>query len=92
MPFAALGATLEFLDVSMCVGFAGTLDALKHLRKLGELCLCGCVDLEGSLEPLRNLRGARQVERRGMLWPAGRGARLGDPAEAPEPEHLGHAA
>ena len=55
-PFAALGATLEFLDVGMCVGFAGTLDALKHLRKLRELCLFGCVDLEGTLEPLRNLQ------------------------------------
>ena len=55
-PFAALGATLEYLDVSMCAGFAGTLDALKHLRKLRELYLYGCVDLEGSFEPLRNLR------------------------------------
>ena len=55
-PFAGLGATLEFLDVSMCVGFAGTLDALKHLRKLRDLYLCGCVDLEGTLEPLRNLQ------------------------------------
>ena len=55
-PFAALGATLEVLDVGMCVGFAGTLDALKHLRKLHRLCLCGCVDLEGTLEPLRSLR------------------------------------
>ena len=54
--FAGLGATLEVLDVSMCVGFAGTLDALKHLRKLRKLYLHGCVDLEGSLEPLRNLR------------------------------------
>ena len=33
-PFAALGDTLEYLDVGMCVGFAGTLDALKDLRKL----------------------------------------------------------
>ena len=55
-PFAALGATLEYLDVGNCVGFAGTLDALKHLRKLRELYLCGCVDLEDSLEPLRNLQ------------------------------------
>ena len=36
-PFAGLGATREFLGVSNCVGFAGTLDALKHLRKLREL-------------------------------------------------------
>ena len=42
--------------MGMCVGFAGTLDGLKHLRRLRGLCLCGCVDLEGSLEPLRNLR------------------------------------
>ena len=47
-PFAALSATLEFLDVSMCVGFAGTLDALKTLRRLRALYLSGCVDLEGS--------------------------------------------
>ena len=57
-PFAAIGATLEHLEVGMCLGFAGTLDALKYLRNLRELCLCGCgcVDLEGSLEPLRNLQ------------------------------------
>ena len=55
-PFAALGAPLEYLRVGMCVGFAGTLDALKHLHKLRELYLCGCVDLEGSLAPLRNHR------------------------------------
>ena len=55
-PFAGLGATLEFLNVGNCVGFAGTLDALKNLRKLRELYLYGCVDLEGSLEPLRNLQ------------------------------------
>ena len=54
--FAGLGATLEVLDVSMCVGFWGTLDALKHLRKLRKLYLYGCEDLEGSLQPLRNLR------------------------------------
>ena len=51
-PFAALGDTLEVVDVSMCVGFAGTLDALKDLRKLRELYLYGCVALEGSVEPL----------------------------------------
>ena len=55
-PFAALGATLEVLDVGMCVGFAGTLDALKHLRKLRGLFLFGCVDLEGTLAPLGNLQ------------------------------------
>ena len=55
-PFAALGDTLEVLDVGNCVEFGGTLDALKHLRKLRELYLHGCVDLEGTLEPLRNLR------------------------------------
>ena len=55
-PFAALGATLEVLNVSVCVGFAGTLDALKYLRKLRKLHLFGCVDLDGSLEPLRDLR------------------------------------
>ena len=55
-PFAALGATLEHLDVGNCVGLVGTLDALKHLRKLHWLYLSGCVDLEGTLEPLRNLR------------------------------------
>ena len=54
-PFAGLGATLEFLNVGNCVGFAGTLDALKNLRKVRTLHLYGCVDLEGSLEPLRNL-------------------------------------
>ena len=86
-PFAAFGATLEFLNVGMCVGFAGTLDALKHLRKLGGLCLRGAHPRAVG-EPAR----ARRVGRRGMFWPAGRGARLGDPAEAGEPEHLGHAA
>ena len=55
-PFAALGDTLEFLNVSMCVGFAGTLDALKDLRKLRFLHLYGCVALEGSVEPLGALR------------------------------------
>ena len=44
-PVAALSATLEFLDVSKCVGFAGTLDALKTLRRLRALYLSGCVDL-----------------------------------------------
>ena len=38
-PFAALGDTLRVLDVSMSAGFAGTLDALKNLRKLRELYL-----------------------------------------------------
>ena len=55
-PFAALGDTLEYLDVSMCVGFAGTLDALKDLRKLRNLYLYGCVALEGSVEPLGALQ------------------------------------
>ena len=55
-PFAALGDTLEFLNVSMCVGFAGTLDALKDLRKLRDLYLSGCVALEGSVEPLSGLQ------------------------------------
>ena len=54
--FAALGDTLEVLDVSVCVGFAGTLDALKDLRKLRELYLYGCVALEGSVEPLGALQ------------------------------------
>ena len=55
-PFAALGDTLEYLNVSMCVGFAGTLDALKDLRKLRFLYLYGCVALEGSVEPLGAVR------------------------------------
>ena len=55
-PFAALGDTLEFLDVSMSAGFAGTLDALKNLCKLRELYLYGCVAQKGSVEPLRDLR------------------------------------
>ena len=55
-PFAAFGDTLEYLDVSMCVGFAGTLDALKDLPKLRTLYLCGCVALEGSVEPLGALQ------------------------------------
>ena len=54
-PFAGLGATLEVLNVGNCVGFAGTLDALKKLRKLSGLNLSAYVDLKGSLEPLRNL-------------------------------------
>ena len=61
-PFAALGATLVFLNVSMCVGFGGTLDALKHLRKLRQLYLYGCVDLEGSLEPLRDLKELERLD------------------------------
>ena len=55
-PFAALGDTLEVLDLCMCVGFAGTLDALKDLRKLRDLYLYGCVALEGSVEPLGALQ------------------------------------
>ena len=55
-PFAALGDTLEYLNVGMCVGFAGTLDALKDLRKLRDLYLYGCVALEGSVEPLGALQ------------------------------------
>ena len=55
-PFASLGDTLEFLDVSMSAGFAGTLDALMNLRKLRELYLSGCLALEGSVEPLRDLQ------------------------------------
>ena len=55
-PFAALGDTLEYLNVSMCVGFAGTLDALGNLRKLRDLYLYGCVALEGSVEPLGALQ------------------------------------
>ena len=47
-PFAAVGDTLEVLDVSMCVRFVGTPDSLKDLRKLRELFLYGCVALEGS--------------------------------------------
>ena len=55
-PFAPLGDTLEHLNVSMCVGFAGTLDALKDLRKLRDLFLYGCMALEGSVEPLGALQ------------------------------------
>ena len=54
--FAALGDTLEYLNVSMCVGFAGTLNALKDLRKLRFLHLYGCMALEGSVEPLGALQ------------------------------------
>ena len=42
--------------MSMCVGFTGTLDALKDLRKLRTLFLFGCVALEGSVEPLGGLQ------------------------------------
>ena len=55
-PFAALGATLEYLDVSMCAGFAGTLDALKHLRKLRELYLYGVRGLGGQFRAVEELR------------------------------------
>ena len=55
-PFAPLDNTLEYLNVGNCVGFAGTLDALKDLRKLRELYLYGCVALEGSVEPLSGLQ------------------------------------
>ena len=91
-PFAAFATTLEFLDVSMCVGFAGTLDALKHLRKLRALYLYGCVDLKGTLEPLRNLRELVQLNVEACFGLHGGDTRLGDPAEALEPQHLGHAA
>ena len=55
-PFAPLDNTLEYLNVGNCVGFAGTLDALKDLRKLRQLYLYGCVALEGSVEPLGAVR------------------------------------
>ena len=55
-PFASLHASLQHLNVSMCAGFSGSLEALRGLRKLRYLILCGCLALEGSVEPLSALQ------------------------------------
>ena len=52
--FGAL-SQLEFLDLSNCSGFTGTLEPLRHLVNLRMLSLAGCVRLTGGVEPVSRL-------------------------------------
>ena len=54
--FSHLNGTLNFLCLTNCVGFGGSLQPLRRFLKLKFLCLPGCLSLEGSLEPLQYLQ------------------------------------
>ena len=54
--FSHLNDTLEFLNLSNCGGFGGSLQPLRSFLKLKTLFLQGCLALEGSLEPLKYLQ------------------------------------
>ena len=54
--FSHLNGTLNFLDLTNCVGFGGSLQPLRRFLKLKDLYLPGCLSLEGSLEPLKYLQ------------------------------------
>ena len=54
--FSHLNGTLNFLDLTNCVGFGGSLQPLRRFLKLKCLYLLGCLSLEGSLEPLKDLQ------------------------------------
>ena len=54
--FSHLNDTLKFLNLSICVGFGGSLQPLRSFLRLEDLYLQGCLALEGSLEPLKDLQ------------------------------------
>ena len=59
--FATL-TKLEYLNLSNCAGFTGSLEPLRFLVALVQLYLGGCVGLEGELEPLSALQALRVLD------------------------------
>ena len=59
--FGAL-SQLEFLDLSNCSGFTGTLEPLRHLVNLRQLSLAGCVRLTGGVEPVSRLMSLKILD------------------------------
>ena len=91
-PFAGLGATLEVPQREQLRGVCGHPRRAEEPSQAQHPLPERVRGFGGQPRAVEESTRARRLGRRGVFWPAGRRARLGDPAEAPDPQHLGHAA